>query len=101
MYVQFNLVLQKEELTLLDFNLKLRENIKQKNSQNLILDLRFNSGGDGSIFPPMLKTIIEFEILNPKGKIFVLIGRGTFSAAQNLLSEITKFTNVLFMISLF
>jgi tetratricopeptide (TPR) repeat protein len=95
MYVQFNLVAQKEELTLMDFNLKLRENIKQNNSQNLILDLRFNSGGDGSIVPPMLKTLIEFEIINPNGKIFVLMGRGTFSAAQNLLTEITKFTNAI------
>ncbi|SNR56433.1 hypothetical protein SAMN04488111_1794 [Lutibacter flavus] len=93
MYIQFNVVQQKEELTLLDFNLKLRENIKKSNTQNLILDLRFNSGGDGSIFPPMLKTLIEFEVINPKGKIFVLISRETFSAAQNLLTEITKFTN--------
>jgi hypothetical protein len=54
-YIQFNVIQQKEELTLMDFNLNLRENIKQSNSQNLILDLRFNAGGDGSIFPPMLK----------------------------------------------
>jgi tetratricopeptide (TPR) repeat protein len=95
MYVQFNLVAQKKELTLMDFNLKLREDIKQSNSQNLIFDLRFNSGGDGSLYPPMLKTLIEFEIINPNGKLFVLMGRGTFSAAQNLLSEITKFTNAI------
>ena len=95
MYIQFNLVQQKEELTLMDFNLKLRENIKQSNSQNLILDLRFNSGGNGAIRHPMLKTLIEFEIMNPKGKIFVLMGRGTFSAAQNLLTEITTLTNAI------
>ena len=95
MYIQFNVVQQKEELTLMDFNLKLRENIKQSNSQNLILDLWFNSGGDGSIVPPMLKTLIEFEIINPEGKIFVLVSRETFSAAQNLLTEITKFTNAI------
>jgi len=57
------------------------------------LDLRFNSGGNGSITPPMLKTLIEFEINNPSGKIFVIMGRGTFSAAQNLLTEITEYTN--------
>jgi len=95
MFIQFNLVQQKEELTLMDFNLELRENIKQSNSQNLILDLRFNAGGNGAILPPMLKTLIEFEITNPKGQIFVLMGRGTFSAAQNLLTEITKFTNAI------
>lgn len=95
MYVQFNLVQQKNELSLLDFNLKLREEITQNNSQNLILDLRFNSGGNGAIVPPMLKTLIEFEVMNPDGKIFVLMGRGTFSAAQNLLTAITNFTNAI------
>lgn len=95
MYIQFNLVQQKKEMSLMDFNLKLREDIKQSNTQNLIFDLRFNSGGDGSLYPPMLKTLIEFEIINPEGKIFVLMGRATYSAAQNLLSEITKFTNVI------
>ena len=95
MYVQFNLVQQKKELSLKEFNVQLRKEIEQSNSQNLILDLRFNSGGNGSIFPPMLKTLMEFEIKNPKGKIFVLMGRRTFSAAQNLLTEITKFTNAI------
>jgi len=93
MYVQFNLVQQKRELSFKDFNVQLRKDIKQSNSQNLILDLRFNSGGNGSITPPMLKTLIEFEINNPSGKIFVLMGRGTFSAAQNLLTEVTEYTN--------
>jgi C-terminal processing protease CtpA/Prc len=41
----------------------------------------------------MIKTVINFEVMNPKGKIFVLIGRETFSAAQNLLTDITKYTN--------
>lgn len=95
MYVQFNLVQQKGDLSFMDFNLKLREDIKKNNSQNLILDLRFNSGGNGAIVPPLLKTLIEFESMHPEGKIFVLMGRGTFSAAQNLLTRITKFTNAI------
>lgn len=93
MFVQFNLVQQKMDLSFMDFNVKLREDIKTNNSQNLILDLRFNSGGNGAILPPVLKTLMLFESLRPEGKIFVLMGRGTFSAAQNLLTEITKYTN--------
>lgn len=95
MFVQFNLVQQKDDLSFMDFNLKLREDIKENNSQNLILDLRFNSGGNGAIVPPMLKTLMEFESMHPDGKIFVLMGRGTFSAAQNLLTRITKYTNAI------
>ncbi len=95
MYVQFNAFVAKDEPTFPDFNLKLQENIKQSNYQNLILDLRFNAGGNGAMISPMLKAIIKFEATNPKGKIYVLIGRGTFSAAQNFLINITKTTNAI------
>ena len=95
MYVQFNAFIAKDELTFLDFNLKLQENIKQNNYQNLILDLRFNAGGNGAMVFPMLKALIQFEATNPKGKIFVLMGRGTFSASQNFLVNITNVTNAI------
>lgn len=96
-YVQFNLVGQKEEQSLKDFNIELQRQINQNKIQNFILDLRHNNGGNGAILSPMIKTIINFEILNPKGKIFVIAGRETFSAAQNLLTRITTTTNAVFV----
>lgn len=94
-YVQFNVVTQKETQSLEGFNLELRSQISKNNIQHLILDLRHNHGGNGSLLPPMLKTIINFEVMNPNGNIFVLMGRETFSAAQNLLTDITKYTNAI------
>jgi len=92
-YIQFNAVTQKKTQSLKEFNIELRHKINQNNIDNLILDLRHNHGGNGSILPPMLKTIINFEVMNPKGRIFVLMGRETFSAGQNLLTDITKYSN--------
>jgi hypothetical protein len=94
-YIQFNVVTQKEEQSIEDFNIELRKQITQNKTENLILDLRHNHGGDGSLLPPMLKTIMNFEFKNPNGKIFVIMGRGTFSAGQNLLTDITNFTNAI------
>lgn len=94
-YIQFNVVTQKEEQSIEDFNMELRKQITQNKTENLILDLRHNHGGDGSLLPPMLKTIMNFEFKNPNGKIFVIMGRGTFSAGQNLLTDITNFTNAI------
>ncbi|REE79722.1 hypothetical protein BX611_2617 [Lutibacter oceani] len=94
-YVQFNIVTQKETQTLKDFNIELRSQISKNKVHHLILDLRHNHGGNGSILPPMLKTIINFEIMNPDGNVFVLMGRETFSAAQNLLTDITKYTDAI------
>jgi C-terminal processing protease CtpA/Prc len=78
-----------------DFNIELRNQITQNTTEYLILDIRNNHGGNGSILPPMLKTIINFEAMNPEGSVFVLMGRETFSAAQNLLTDITKYTNAI------
>ncbi|MBO0340346.1 TPR end-of-group domain-containing protein [Flagellimonas profundi] len=94
-YVQFNAVTQKEAQSLEAFTIELRSQTSKNDIQHLILDLRHNHGGNGSILPPMLKTIINFELMNPGGNVFVLMGRETFSAAQNLLTDITKYTNAI------
>lgn len=94
-YIQFNLVTNKENQSLNDFNVELRRQIEQNKTQNLILDLRHNNGGDGSLLPPMLKTLNSFEVFNPKAKVFVIMGRATFSAAQNLLTEISTHANAI------
>jgi tetratricopeptide (TPR) repeat protein len=92
-YIQLNSVTNKENQTLSDFNVELRKQIAKNETQNLILDLRHNHGGDGSLLPPMLKTLNRFEVMNPKGKIFVIMGRETFSAGHNLLTKITQYTS--------
>jgi len=94
-FVQFNVVAEKKDQSLREFSLELRDQISKNRTQNLILDLRHNAGGNGEIRHAMLECLIEFEVLNPKGKIFVLMGRGTYSAAQNLLTEVSTLTNAI------
>ncbi len=94
-YIQFNVVAQKNEQSLKDFNIEVQREITKNEVQNLILDLRHNHGGNGAILPPMIKTVINFEAMNPKGSVFIIAGRETFSAAQNLLTDITKYTNAI------
>lgn len=92
-YIQFNAVTNKENQTLKDFNVEVRNKIAQNKTQNLILDLRHNHGGDGSLLPPLIKTLNSFEVMNPNGRVFVIMGRETFSAGHNLLTKITQYTN--------
>jgi len=94
-YVQYNYVHNKPSHSFKDFNIELRGKISQLNVENLILDLRHNAGGDGSTYPPILKTLVQFEVSRPNGKIFVLIGRNTFSAAHNLLLDISRLTKAI------
>jgi hypothetical protein len=51
----------------------------------VVLDLRHNDGGDNGTYGPLLELLEQREC-------FVIIGRGTFSAAGNLVTEIEKRT---------
>ncbi|MFT5544158.1 MAG: hypothetical protein ACI96N_003377 [Arenicella sp.] len=95
LYVQFNDVKDKSSLSLQDFNLELVKQITRDEIKHFVLDLRHNSGGYGSITPPMVATAIFFDAYKPDGKLFVLVGRNTFSAGHDLLMKISRFTDAI------
>lgn len=95
LYIQYNYVHNNPALSFEEFNIELKEQLSAKQVQNLIVDIRHNAGGDGSTYPPLLKTLVQFEALNPRAKIFVIQGRNTFSAAHNLLLDINRLTNAI------
>jgi hypothetical protein len=92
-FVQLNWVAEHEGTTLAAFSRELTAKIESNHAKNLILDLRHNPGGDGSILPSLLRALIHFEVANPEGTLFVIAGRGTFSAAHTLLADINRLTN--------
>jgi len=62
---------------------KLFDFIAEKNASRLIVDLRFNGGGDFKKGRRLLiERIKENKKLNQKGNLFVITGRRTFSAAM-------------------
>jgi hypothetical protein len=62
----------------------------------LVIDLRHNGGGNSGIFAPFLAAIKERESLNSEGRLFVLIGRRTFSSAVLNALELQNQTAALF-----
>jgi hypothetical protein len=73
----------------------LRE-VKDKNPDKLVIDLRQNSGGD---YKQGLKYLLEpiraLSQLNRKGHLFVLIGTDTFSAAMSNAAQFRERTAAL------
>ncbi len=47
----------------------------------LVIDLRLNGGGNSVIFDPFIAALAKRQDVNQPGKLFVLIGRATFSSA--------------------
>ena len=62
-----------------------------------ILDLRMNGGGSSELNKSIIHGLIRSDKVNQSGKLFVSIGRRTFSAAQNLVNELEEHTNALFI----
>ncbi len=65
--------------------------------ERLILDLRNNFGGNNYLTVPVVNLILQNDNLNKIGNFYTLIGRKTFSAAQSLVNDLRKWTNVIFV----
>ncbi|QTL36444.1 hypothetical protein [Pseudoalteromonas viridis] len=93
LYVNFNAVRERKDVSLDAFNQQLRETLLAGQAEHFILDLRDNSGGNGFLLPSTIATAVLFEALVPKGKLIILVGRNTFSAGHDLLMRISKLTS--------
>jgi len=95
LYLQFNAVQNSRAESLADFSDRLVTAINTSEIRNLVVDLRHNPGGNGSILRSLVKAIVYFEAARPDGKLFVITGRGTYSAGQDFLTNIDRFTDVI------
>jgi hypothetical protein len=62
----------------------------------VVIDLRLNRGGNGDLLRPFVRSIIQSKADAP-GKLMVLTGRSTFSAAQFLVDHLERWTNAVFV----
>ena len=71
--------------------------IEKNDVERLVLDVRLNGGGNNYKNKPVVTGIIRTQKINRPGKLFVIIGRRTFSACQNLVNELQNYTNAIFV----
>jgi hypothetical protein len=96
LYVQFNAVVNKPNQSIEVFFRKVFDFAGQNNVAKFVLDVRGNTGGNNQLNKPIILGLIKAKF-NERGKLFVITGRRTFSAAQNLVNEIEKYTNAIFV----
>ncbi len=71
--------------------------IKDNDVNRLVLDVRLNGGGNNYKNKPVVTGIIKSDKINKVGHFFVILGRRTFSACQNLVNELDNYTNAIFV----
>jgi hypothetical protein len=93
LYVQLNQISDQ----LPKFAESMRQKIESDGIDRMILDLRLNRGGHGDYNVALIRAIIQSQKIDQDGRLFCIIGRATFSAAQSLADQLEKYTNVTFV----
>jgi len=96
-YVRHSQIQDDPQENIADFYARLYNFIEKNDVEKLILDVRLNGGGNNYKNRPIITGLIETKKINQKGKLYVIIGRRTFSACQNLVNELGTYTNATFV----
>lgn len=69
---------------------------RRPKTRRVVIDLRNNGGGDINTYPYLLDTL-KSRAINRRGKLVVLIGRTTFSAAVHFAVDLKRGTRATFI----
>jgi hypothetical protein len=96
-YFQFNAVRDHPAETFAAFCERLFGFIEDQNAGRLVIDMRWNGGGNTPLTQHLLHHLTASRRVSRRGALFVIIGRLTFSAAQNTVTAIERETSAIFV----
>ncbi len=96
-YFQYNAVANDPKEPLDKFCERLFGFIGKNDVARLVIDMRYNGGGNNFLNRPLLQGLIRCDKVNRRGKLFVIVGRNTFSAAQCGATQIERYTEATFV----
>ncbi len=95
-YLQINSVRDGERETLAAFTDRFFDGLEETQPERLVIDIRMNKGGNTTLEWPFLHKLIASP-LSQRGRLFVIIGRRTWSAGQNFATYLDFHTNAIFV----
>ena len=63
--------------------------------EKFVIDVRLNGGGNGYLLPPFVREFVLRRDSLTRGKLFIITGRDTFSAASNFIGRMLKNTSAI------
>jgi hypothetical protein len=94
-YAQLNWVANIEGDTLAQYSERILKRVGDTDPRAIILDLRLDQGGNGNLATSLVNALIKAE--DADTKLFVLTGRGTFSASQFILNDLDRLSHAAFV----
>ncbi|MEL7251861.1 MAG: tetratricopeptide repeat protein [Bacteroidota bacterium] len=96
-YVRHSQIQDDPSVTIPEFYAEVFDFIENNEVEQFILDVRLNGGGNNYKNKPIVTGVLETQKINQPGKFFVILGRRTFSACQNLVNELHTYTQAVFV----
>ena len=97
-YFQFNFTQDDPNEPFTDFYQRMFRYIDEHDVGRLIVDIRYNGGGDGSMLLPFVHELVKRDhSVNRPGRLFTIVGRKTFSAGVMLVGLMKQHTNTVFV----
>ncbi len=99
LYFQYNAVANRPggQESLAQFADRLAQAIAREDIDRLVIDLRWNGGGNLELNLPLLKAILASPKVNRPRGLYVIVGRQTFSAAQVFAGHLERFSHATFV----
>ncbi len=95
-YLQYNVITEDASEPFDKFLARFWAFVDSHEVDKLVIDLRWNNGGNTALLPPLIAGLQRRDKINQRGKLFAIVGRRTFSAAQNAAAFLDRYTNVIF-----
>lgn len=95
-YFQYNNVVDEQSEALDAFAQRLGTILASHDVEKLVIDMRWNNGGDTFLNQPLLK-MLQCAQVNRRGHLFVIIGPRTFSAGLNAADYFQRDLNAIFV----
>jgi hypothetical protein len=97
LYIQYNQVQDEaggEPIS--SFFPRLFREADRRKLERVIIDVRLNGGGNNDLNRPIWHALLKSDRLNRKGRLWVVTGPKTFSAAMNFIDDMEMNTNATF-----
>ncbi len=95
-YMQYNAVRNDTE-PITAFMERMFKELEGKPIDKFVVDVRFNGGGNSFLNSGIQRPLMRNPEINKKGKLFIITGRNTFSAAQNFTTDFNRETEAIFV----
>lgn len=98
LYVLFNVVRDGPNESIAAFAERMKQRLSEDQGIDaVVVDVRNNGGGNSFLYPPLVKALVYFEQLRDNAQLYVIMGRQTFSACQNFVTDLDTWTNAVFV----